>query len=93
LLLTTILANPINLGLTKMAEARLGTSLAKLSWLVAWLTLCQCRPDRPGGGADHALVLYGGAGRVTFEAIHCALFLSLSGTELHEPVFMQDLSL
>jgi Transposase. len=48
LLLTTILANPINLGLTKMAEACLGTSLAKFSWLVAWLTLCQCRPDRPG---------------------------------------------
>ena len=36
MLLTTILADPINLRLTKMTEACLGTSLAKLSWLVAW---------------------------------------------------------
>jgi TnpA family transposase len=36
LLLTAVLADGINLGLTKMAEACPGTSLAKLSWLVAW---------------------------------------------------------
>ena len=36
LLLTAILANALNLGLAKMAEAYPGTSLAKLSWLVAW---------------------------------------------------------
>jgi hypothetical protein len=36
LLLTAILADAINLGLVKMAEACPGTSLAKLSWLVAW---------------------------------------------------------
>jgi len=36
LLLTTILADGINLGLTKMAEACASTSYAKLSWLQAW---------------------------------------------------------
>jgi len=36
LLLTTILADAINLGLTKMAEACSDTSYAKLSWLQAW---------------------------------------------------------
>jgi len=36
LLLTTILADAINLGLTKMAEACPGTTYAKLSWLQAW---------------------------------------------------------
>jgi TnpA family transposase len=36
MLLTAILADAINLGLVKMAEACPGTSLAKLSWLVAW---------------------------------------------------------
>ncbi len=36
LLLTAVLADGINLGLTKMAEACPGTSLAKLSWLAAW---------------------------------------------------------
>lgn len=36
LLLTAVLADALNLGLTKMAEACPGTSLAKLSWLVAW---------------------------------------------------------
>jgi len=36
LLLTVILADAINLGLTKMAEACPGTSIAKLSWLSAW---------------------------------------------------------
>jgi hypothetical protein len=36
LLLTAILADAINLGLVKMAEACPGTSLAKLAWLVAW---------------------------------------------------------
>ena len=36
LLLTAILADAINLGLRKMAEACPGTSLAKLSWLSAW---------------------------------------------------------
>jgi hypothetical protein len=36
LLLTTILADGINLGLTKMAEACPGTTYAKLSWLQAW---------------------------------------------------------
>ncbi len=35
-LLTTILADAINLGLTKMAESCPGTSYAKLSWLQAW---------------------------------------------------------
>ena len=35
-LLTTILADAINLGLTKMAEACPGTTEAKLSWLQAW---------------------------------------------------------
>jgi TnpA family transposase len=35
-LLTTILADAINLGLTKMAESSPGTSYAKLSWLQAW---------------------------------------------------------
>jgi TnpA family transposase len=34
--LTTILADAINLGLTKMAESSPGTSYAKLSWLQAW---------------------------------------------------------
>jgi hypothetical protein len=36
LLLTTILADGINLGLTKMAESCPGTTYAKLSWLQAW---------------------------------------------------------
>lgn len=36
LLLTTILADGINLGLTKMAESCPGMTYAKLSWLQAW---------------------------------------------------------
>lgn len=36
LLLTTILADGINLGLSKMAESCPGTSYDKLSWLQAW---------------------------------------------------------
>jgi hypothetical protein len=36
LLLTTILADTINLGLSKMAEACPGTTYAKLAWLQAW---------------------------------------------------------
>jgi TnpA family transposase len=36
LLLTALLADAINLGLAKMAEASPGTSLSRLSWLVAW---------------------------------------------------------
>lgn len=36
LLLTTILADAINLGLTKMAESCPGTTYARLSWLHAW---------------------------------------------------------
>ena len=36
LLLTTILADAINLGLTKMTECCPGTTYAKLSWLQAW---------------------------------------------------------
>jgi TnpA family transposase len=35
-LLTTILADAINLGLAKMAESCPGTTYAKLSWLQAW---------------------------------------------------------
>ena len=35
-LLTTILADAINLGLTKMAESCPGASYAKLAWLQAW---------------------------------------------------------
>lgn len=38
LLLTTILADAINLGLTKMAESCPGTTYAKLAWLQAWYT-------------------------------------------------------
>jgi len=36
LLLTALLADGINLGLTKMAEACAGATYAKLSWLQAW---------------------------------------------------------
>ncbi len=36
LLLTTILADAINLGLTKMTESSPGTTYAKLAWLQAW---------------------------------------------------------
>lgn len=36
LLLTTILADAINLGLTKMAQSCPGTTPAKLAWLQAW---------------------------------------------------------
>ena len=36
LLLTAILADAINLGLSKMAESCPGTSYAKLTWLQAW---------------------------------------------------------
>ena len=36
LLLTTILGDAINLGLTKMAESCPGTTYSKLSWLQAW---------------------------------------------------------
>lgn len=36
LLLSTILADAINLGLTKMAESCPGTTYAKLAWLQAW---------------------------------------------------------
>jgi len=36
LLLTTILADAINLGLTKMVESCPGTTYAKLTWLQAW---------------------------------------------------------
>jgi hypothetical protein len=38
LLLTTILADALNLGLTKMAESCPGMTYAKLSWLQAWHT-------------------------------------------------------
>ncbi|MFZ2219456.1 MAG: Tn3 family transposase, partial [Rhodoferax sp.] len=38
LLLTRILADAINLGLTKMAESCPGTTYAKLAWLQAWHT-------------------------------------------------------
>jgi len=36
LLLTAVLANAINLGLSKMAESCPGTTYAKLTWLQAW---------------------------------------------------------
>jgi len=36
MLLTAVLADAINLGLTKMAESCPGTTYAKLSWLQAW---------------------------------------------------------
>lgn len=36
LLLTTILADAINLGLSRMAEACPGTSLSRLSWIADW---------------------------------------------------------
>lgn len=36
LLLTTLLADAINLGLSKMAESCSGTTYAKLTWLQAW---------------------------------------------------------
>ena len=36
LLMTTLLANGINLGLSKMAESSPGTTYAKLAWLQAW---------------------------------------------------------
>ena len=36
LLLTTVLADAVNLGLSKMAESCPGTTHAKLSWLQAW---------------------------------------------------------
>jgi hypothetical protein len=36
LLMTTILGDAINLGLTKMAESCPGTIYAKRSWLQAW---------------------------------------------------------
>src|SRR5260370_28003268 len=36
LLLTTILADPINLGLGKIAESSPGTTYAKLTWLQSW---------------------------------------------------------
>ena len=36
--MTTILADAINLGLTKMAESCPGTTYAKLAWLQAWHT-------------------------------------------------------
>lgn len=36
LLLTTILADAINLGLSKMAESSPGTTYSKLAWLQAW---------------------------------------------------------
>ena len=36
LLLATVLADAINLGLTKMAESCPGTTYAKLAWLQAW---------------------------------------------------------
>jgi hypothetical protein len=36
LLLTTMLADALNLGLSKMAEACPGTTYAKLTWLQAW---------------------------------------------------------
>ena len=35
---------------------------------------------------EHALALHGGDGRVTFEAVHPAHFLILSGAEIREPV-------
>ena len=35
-LLTAILADAINLGLTKMAEACASATFARLSWLAAW---------------------------------------------------------
>lgn len=36
LLLTAILADDINLGLTKMAESCPGSTYSKLAWLQAW---------------------------------------------------------
>ena len=52
LLLATILADAIDLGLTKMAESCPGTSYAKLAWLQAWHT------------RDPRRNLFDGAGRV-----------------------------
>ena len=50
LLLTTILADAINLGLTKMAESCPGTTYAKLAWLQAW----HIRDETYSAGAGRA---------------------------------------
>ncbi len=50
LLLTTILADAINLGLTKMAESCPGTTYAKLAWLQAW----HIRDETYRGGTGRA---------------------------------------
>ncbi len=53
-LLTAILADGINLGLSKMAESCPGTTYAKLSWLQAWHIREEDLPSRAGGGSGRA---------------------------------------
>ncbi|CAG2150243.1 Tn3 family transposase ISAcsp1 [Cupriavidus campinensis] len=66
LLLTTILADAINLGLTKMAESCPGTSYAKLSWLQAWHirdeTYAQGLADLVNAQSAHAFAAHWGDG-------------------------------
>jgi hypothetical protein len=50
MLLTTILADGINLGLSKMAESCPGTTYAKLTWLQAW----HLRDETYSAGAGRA---------------------------------------
>lgn len=66
LLLTTILADAINLGLTKMAESCPGTTYAKLSWLQAWHirdeTYSQGLADLVNAQSTHAFASHWGDG-------------------------------
>ncbi|MCY1212551.1 Tn3 transposase DDE domain protein [compost metagenome] len=66
LLLTTILADAINLGLTKMAESCPGTTYAKLSWLQAWHirdeTYSQGLADLINAQSAHAFASHWGDG-------------------------------
>lgn len=53
LLLTALLADATNLGLGKMAESCPGTSLARLSWLVAWHIRDETYSKALAGIVDH----------------------------------------
>ncbi|CAB3774641.1 Tn3 family transposase [Paraburkholderia humisilvae] len=66
LLLTTILADAINLGLTKMAESCPGTTYAKLSWLQAWHirdeTYSQALAELVNAQSEHPFAVHWGDG-------------------------------
>jgi len=69
LLLTAILADAINLGLTKMSESSPGTSYAKLAWLQAWYirdeTYARALGELTNAQFYHPFAAYWGEGKTS----------------------------